>query len=233
MSSVLGNGALASGQPPAQSSILQLWDPAHGIASSGGFVDSWTALRGGGVISAAGAARPAVGVGCVTFDGVDDALTAAALATSGLAGATLAYWLRQNSPLAAQNPIITADFPTGFLSRSNATFVDGFSGGAVTARATIPVTADAWTFVAQTFDGSLALGQKTKIWMGNSPAAIVNRTSFDDTAIAAFPAAVGTFRVGGFTAAWLTGSIALLAVYTAPLTLAQLQQLAAYRVPSA
>lgn len=231
----LGLGLLARPQiqpPPLPGNVVALFDPLFGIASSGGVVDSWTARFGTGLLTAAGGVRPALGADYLEFDGIDDVLSGAALALGGLAGATLGFWLRQTGPLANAVPVETSDFPTGLLVVSGASFVDCFSGSAQVARSTGPVTANSWTFFALTFDGAAGAGLKTKLFAGATPGAVANVTSFDNTANTTLPAPTGNTRIGGRSTVFFPGRIGIVAAYNTPLSLPQIQALAAYRIPA-
>jgi hypothetical protein len=128
-------------------------------------------------------------------------------------------------------PVEQNSYPAGILTTVNATFIDADPDLAVV-RTTGPAPADTWSFLAMVFDGSLAAGQKTKLFTGTTPAAIANTTAFDNTTVTAIGAAVGSFVMGGRAGVPFKGRIGLVAAYNTPLTLPQIQALAAYRVPA-
>lgn len=231
----LGLGLLSrppQSPPPSPGNVVALFDPLFGVTSSGGAVDSWTARFGSSVLTAAGGARPALGADYLSFDGIDDALVGAALALGGLSGATLGFWARQDGPISTAVVAETGDFPTGLLSITTAPFLDSYAGAAQVVRSTSPLVAATWAFSALTFDGSLGAGLKCKVFAGGTPGAVANVTAFDNTIITALPVPTGSTRIGGRSTVFFGGRIGVVAVYNTPLTLPQLQALAAYRIPA-
>lgn len=228
----LGLGLLGRPQslPPNPGNVVALFDPLVGVTSSGGLVDSWSARFGVGVVGAAGASRPTQGSDFLDFDGVDDALSGAALAVGGLSAATFAFWIRPASA-AASVPVEQNAYPNGVLSFLNPGFADFYPGSEV-ARTTGPLAVGSWSFLAMRFDGSAGAGLKTRIFAGAAPGSVADVTAFSNTTLTTIPASSGSFVIGGRSTVFFGGQIGIVAAYNIPLNLPQIQALAAYRVPA-
>jgi hypothetical protein len=237
MMNKLGLGLLGKPMQPPRFGNLTLWlDPGVGIAATGGNIDSWTSRVGSGVLAQVGAARPMIdGSGrYIILSGTQTLTAAAAAANYPVAAAkiTVCGWQYLTSAVNNQQLYVSGannlvlQSQNDFAPLEAAAFVGGL--GAVANSGSVQ-TLNAWAFVAYTFDGTLGAGSKSKLYYGLTPGGVAASGLFSDGVTAsATPAASGNTTIGTN----VNGKFGSLYVHSTVLTLAELQQLAALKVPS-
>lgn len=226
---------------PPQSSAMSLWlDPAVGVVSSGGFVDSWASRVGSATFTGATTTRPAVGAGFVEFDGTDDFLTRTADAQSHPASVTSFTWGAWVwRTLGAADRVVYSSVP--LFTASGGIFVqDGVasrqyyanSGGSWNVGSTLSL--GAWVFRSVVYDSTLSLGSRLAVYEGATPSAVALVTPGAETSVGATGVAAGSSDIGrdAGLGRFFGGRLASMYLYpSVKLNLAELQALAAVKQP--
>lgn len=226
---------------PPQASALSLWlDPDVGITQSGGFVDSWASRVGSAVFTATTTTRPTANAGYVAFDGTDDYMTRTADAQShpaSVATFTWGAWVWSN---AAALQVIYSSVPFftgsgGILVQNGATSYQYYANASGSWNRTVAPASGSWVFRAMVYDSSLALGARLAVYEGASPTAVALVAPAAETSVGNTGAAAGTSDIGrdAGLGRFFGGRVASMYLYpSVKLSLAELQALAAVKVPS-
>lgn len=237
----LGLGLLARPKsPPLMSNLLVWLDPDVGVTDTGGLVDAWASRVGAAVFTAAGAARPTRSAGYISFNGSTllSRPSDAASHPAGVSRMTYAAWIYRSG--------------SGFLVwYSGTNYAGAAAGGGYlqdyvgVARYPIPagdtfetiagdVALNTWIFRAWTFDGTQPAGSRIVAYEGATPATVAVVAGAESGAQTVTPAHIGNSYVGagGAGSRNANGRKASCYIYQdAALSLSQLQDLAAFKVP--